>query len=270
MLSETKEVAPPIVIVPMLSETKESAPPNAVVVAAAPDQSMAVASVELKAARLRRAATALLFFSVLTSRPWPSVGWAGLLASVVILCASPNRLLCRSRVGRFFSALVILFAGIAVVNQVVAIHSGEPQRIATQVHGACLSMPRDTFEWGLKIQHEHPCLNKAVAIISRHVANDTAKLVTAATTSDAWSQQEACDKVSRLVKCMAKIMMLSSAIVHLLLLLSAMAVVKGVCCLRFTAYRCGLMPEWKKCGGCKCAAAKPAPAVTPAATMELA
>merc|ERR1711998_661814 len=166
-------------------ETKEPPPivPAEVVPVTVPTDAQ-TAEYELKATKLRRAATALLFMSVVCSRPWPSVGWAGLVSAVAILCASPNTILCRARVGRFFSAITMILAGVAFVTTVISIRSGAPQHMSDQVHNACNDMPADTFSWGQKIVNEHPCLHKAVAMISRHVSNDTAvALVTPATAS---------------------------------------------------------------------------------------
>jgi len=246
---------------------------------------------------LRRACTALLFFSVLCSRPWPSAGWLGMLASVSVLCAAPNSLLCRARVARFLAGLTVIFAGITLVHLIVAIHAGEPQQIGEEISAQCVGMPADTFEWARAIISKHECTRKGLTFLSRHMsisaepqedadgmallnATDPAPLrmalpnatdlSTIVSTELEWSQQEACVMISRIATCVIKMMMVGSALAHLFLFLSAAAVVKRACCLRLVAYQCGL-PKMNKCGARKCKyASKPADAATSLNNKELA
>lgn len=55
--------------------------------------------------------------------------------------------------------------------------------------------------------------------------------------------------VAHVATCAFKMMIVGSALAHLFLLLSAMAVVKHVCCLRCAAYKAGLL-KWNQCGAC--------------------
>merc|ERR1719164_40420 len=66
----------------------------------------------------------------------------------------------------------------------------------------------------------------------------------------AWSQPEACDKLAHVAARLSKMMMLGSALGHLLLLFSAVAVVKRACRLRCAAYRAGLLKWSCKWSGC--------------------
>lgn len=244
-----------------------------------------MAKYDAKATSLRRACTALLFFSVLCARPWPSAGWLGLVASASVLCAASNRLLCRARVTRFLSALVAIFAGITFVTLMLSAHADKPQRIGDAFAGHCASMPVDTFQWASRSEFAQ----KGLAFLSRRMpsismqrkdasvvaisnttdvvalSNTTSLASLVGTAAPSWSQPEACDLVSKVATCVAKMMMIGSALAHLFLFLSAAVVVKRACCLRCVAYKSGLL-KLNKCGACKCKyTSKPAAAIMPVA-----
>merc|ERR1719263_2292197 len=128
-----------------------------------------MAKYDARATSLRRAATALLFFSIVSSRPWPSAGWLGGVAAVSVLCASSQRILCRARVARFLSALVAIFACITLVHLGMSIRADKPLRIGQEVGSKCASMPADTFEWARDTISEHKCARKAIAFVTRHM-----------------------------------------------------------------------------------------------------
>jgi len=236
---------------------------------------------EMKATSLRRAAVALLFFSVLCSRPCPSsmFAWLGVIAAFSVLCASPDKLLCRARFARFMSAFVAFFAGYRLVVLVLSINAGKPLELSETVNRHCIDMPADTFQWGLQMLEKHKHVREGISFLSRHMPNDTALLASAAVYSNAsqpdvladaehenWLQATSCSKVAHFALCVAKMMMLGSALAHLLLLLSAAAVVKCACCLRCAAYKCGLLRCRWKCNKHACPSAL---VVTPA-SKELA
>jgi len=270
---------------PML-ETKEqeTAQPAEIVMPAEIVATDEVTSYETKATSLRRACTALLFFSVLCARPWPSITWLGVLAAVSVLCAAPHKLLCRTRFTRFLSAVVAVFAAYSFIR-LLAFKADTPQRAGEWTHDACVKMPGDTFSWGHAMLTEHKCTRKALAFFSRHMAdaptlasmdkeagaNASLATLTLGGKSNAslatlgpeeeWSQAEACDKAAHLVTRITKMMMVGWGLAHLLLFLSAVAVVKRACRLRCAAYKCGLL-KWNKCG-CACKNTAPT-AVVPA------
>lgn len=141
------------------------------------------------------------------------------------------------------------------------------QRIGDEISAQCTSMPEDTFEWASAIVYKHECAQKGLEFLSRHMssiavqhkdadvvlanATDLASLVgTAVKTTPSWSQPEACNMVAHVATCVAKMMMIGSALAHLFLFLSAAAVVKRACCLRCFAFKCGLL-RLSKCGACK-------------------
>lgn len=225
-----------------------------------------LAKYEARATSLRRAATALLFFSIVSSRPWPSAGWIGAVAAFVVLCASSQRLLCRARLARFLSALAIIFAGITLVHLATSIHANKAHRIGEEIGTRCASMPTETFEWVREtIISEHECARKAISFVSYHMtstdADKVSNKVTLSTVSNltdmatlvgtepSWSQPIACDMVAYVTTRAVKMMMVGSSLAHLFLLLSAMAVFKRACCLRCAAYKAGLL-KWNKCGAC--------------------
>lgn len=248
---------------------------DAVVVANLPNDK--TSAFEEKASALRRAATALLLFSVLCMRPCPlsSVfSWLGVIAAISVLCATPKKLLCRARVARFLAAIVAIFAVCQLVGVTSSITS-MPLRISETVDEQCVKAPAETFEWGQQMISERKHLRGAAAFLMRHLTNGTVPHATLASTTDAnatlvdieaWSQPEACHQIALLVKNLAKATLFGSALAHLLLLLSALAVVKRACRLRCAGYRLGLL-TWKRCG-CK-HTSKPA-LVEATATKELA
>merc|ERR1719502_2349384 len=85
-----------------------------------------IAKYDARATSLRRAATALLFFSIVSSRPWPSAGWLGVVAAVSVLCASSQRIACRARIARALSAFVAIFACITLWHLTTSIHADKP------------------------------------------------------------------------------------------------------------------------------------------------
>lgn len=235
-----------------------------------PTEEQHTALIDTKTTSLRRAATALLVLSMACARPWPSAGWLGLIASIAVLCASSNNILCRARVGRIFSAITAIVALISVVYLVASIHAGKPQRVGDEVMAKCADMPSDAFAWAKTIVAEHKCAQQGLAFLSRHTSKrDEAALSTNATdltnlTASAeheWSQPEACELASHVAARSVKMMMIGSALAHLLLFLSAVAVVNRACRLRCAAYKAGLL-KWKKCGACKRAPTQPAAEAT--------
>merc|ERR1712023_583683 len=124
-------------------ETKEqeTAQPAEIVMPAEIVATDEVTSYETKTTSLRRAATALLFFSVLCARPWPSAGWFGIVSSFAILCASPPKLLCRVRFGRFMSFLTIVTATITLVMIAKSLNNGMPHNVGDKIQAECLKMP---------------------------------------------------------------------------------------------------------------------------------
>jgi len=275
---------------PMLETKQQKEVPVAHIVVATDylttsDEKMA--TYEARATSLRRAATALLFFSIVSSRPWPSAGWLGAVAAFSVLCASSQRLLCRARLARLLSALVIFFAGITLVHLATSIHADKPHHIGDLIGSKCASMPADTFGWvrDTIISEHSECARKAVAFVSLHMASmdDDNKVAALSTVSNAtdlatlvgtvpsWSQHVACNMVAHVVMRAVKMMMIGSALAHLFLLLSAMAVVKRACCLRCAAYKAGLL-KWNKCGACTKyrTTFEPPAGATPTAAKELA
>merc|ERR1719164_252369 len=155
-------------------------------------------------------------------------------------------------------------------------------------------MPSQTFEWTKTMVVEHKPILKGLSFLSRHMPNETSQVISSpyvtgwsyggseytdpdvnatslpavkfgAVEPEKWSQSEACDKLSHFVACFAKMMTVGYAFAHLFLLLSAVAVVKRACRLRFAAYRAGLL-KWKCCkASSTCAAA--AKRVEPTAAM---
>jgi len=260
---------------PML-ETKEDveATLDAVVVASPAVTDAMKAKYEMKATALRQATTALLIFSIMCSWPWPSVGWIGFFPAVSVLCAASHQLLCRARCARFLSAILAILAGYKITTLAMSIHQGMAQQVAADVHQVCVTVPAETFKWGQQMVNEHHCARKAVSFLARHASTDTPAMLIASEAvaidlnathlvgTEQSSQAATCATVARVVKCAAKTMAIASVVAHLLLFLSAVAVVKRACCLRCMAYRCGLL-EWKGWRGCKCKNDKPM-AVTPA------
>jgi len=249
-------------------ETTIAVPTAEAVVVSSSSSDAMKAKYETKATALRRAATALLIFSIMCSRPWPSIGWLGSFAAIPVLCASSTKLLCRARCARFLSAILAILAGYKIMTVAMSIRTGMPQRVADEVHNVCVTMPAETFQWGQAMVNEHHCARKAVSFLAHHASTDTpAVLVTADTLAidsnathlvgtEQWSQAAACATAARIVKFSAKMMAIGSVVAHLLLFLAAIAVVKRACCLRCMAYRCGLL-DWKGCRGCKCKNDKP-------------
>lgn len=217
---------------------------------------------EAKAFSLRRACVFLLFFSVACARPWPSVGWLGMLASLAVFGAFDGKasLLCRTRLARFLAFVVAVVAGYSVVSLAMWIHAGKPQAIAETVHETCLSMPVDTFAWGYQTVSSHKCMSKGLAFFSRHMPKDAPNMTSivpvtsnnsasfvVAQDKEAWSQPAVCNQVSHIVARFGKMAMIASAVAHLLLFFSALCVVKRASLVRCAAYRAGLL-TWK----CKC------------------
>jgi len=241
---------------------------------------------EVKTTLLRRAATALFFFGMICARPCPSSwgAWAGIIAAVLILCSSSNKILCRARVARLLSVLAAVFAAHTAVSLVISFHAGMPVQIADKVHGQCMDVPADTFAWAQHKLVEHDRFHKGVSFLSRHMPNATAMPallasemnashpapLVGATEPEKWSQPEACTMVAHVVTCVAKMMMVGSTLAHLLLFLAAAAVVKRACCLRCAAYRAGLL-TWKCGGACEanCERANQPAAVAAPVTKEM-
>merc|ERR550514_468364 len=220
---------------------------------------------------------ALLFFSALCARPWPSITWLGVLAAFSVLCAAPHKLLCRTRFTRFLSAVVAIFATNSIIR-LVAFKADTPLRAGEWTRDACVKMPTDTFEYGHTILAEHECTRKALAFLSRHMtdtptlalmekAGTNTSLATLGGNSNAslatlrpeheWSQAEACGMAAHLVTRVTTMMMIGSGLLHLLLFVSAVAVVKRACRLRFAAHKCGLL-KWNKCAfACKSTTSPP-------------
>jgi len=270
---------------PMLATETDPVVPATVVLetkVAAPDV------LEAKATSLRRAATALLVFSMLCARPCPSSwgAWLGIAAAIAVLCStSRTKLLCRSRFARFLSFLAAIFAFYQFVTLAISFHGGLPLQIANKVHGECLEVPGETFTWMKHKLAEHKHVHKGLSFLSRHMPNATTSptfhfsaenashhpfvLVGAAAAEpwsqlETWSQPQACNKLAHLATCVASMMIVGSAVAHLFLFLAAVAVVKRACGLRCAAYRAGLL-TWKCGGRCKstCMRAEPPALVTP-------
>lgn len=216
-------------------------------------------TLDAKATSLRRAATALLLFSIICARPCPSSwgAWLGMIAAISVLCASGKKLLCRSRSARFLSFFVAIFAGYTVVSLIISYRAGMPKQMSEKfVLESCMEMPADTFVWARSKLVEHHGFRKGLSFLSCHMDEDIAVLVSNASShlvgaTDPATQPEACDKLAHTATCFAKMTMIASALAHLALVFAAVAVVKRACCLRFAAYRAGLL-TWKCCKG-KCA-----------------
>jgi len=281
MLSKQDAVPPPVAPVPTAEAT---------LITSAHD------ALEAKATSLRRAATALLFFGMICARPCPSAwgAWLAIMSGIAVLCSSGPKLLCRTRFSRFLAVFTAIFAGITLVSLIQSYRAGMPLQIAAKFHQQCDSMPKTTFEWTKSMVVEHKPILKGLSFLSRHMPNETSQLISSpyvtgwsyggseytdldvnATSLPAvkigsvepekWSQSEACDKLSHFVACFAKMMTVGYAFAHLFLLLSAVAVVKRACRLRYAAYRAGLL-KWKCCKSA-CKRAEPVQAiVTPAPT----
>merc|ERR1719440_383817 len=245
---------------PML--TKEADSPPIVPTAEATLISPAAVNeaIEPKATSLRRAATALFFFGVICARPCPCSwgAWLAIAAAFSVLCASRKTLLCRARVARALSFFAAIFAIYIAVKNTTSFRAGTPLQMSVKVHEQCTDMPPETFKYVV----EHKAVREGLSFLSRHMAHDsistagthfehsenTTKLVSAG--EPEWTQPEACDPVARFVARATKFVIVGSALAHLFLFLSAVAVIKRACCLRFAAYRAGLLKS--KCGaGCK-------------------
>jgi len=247
---------------------------------------------EPKATSLRRAATALFFFGMLCARPCPSSwgAWLAMFGSVAVLCASQKTILCRSRFARALSFFAAIFAAYSFVTFFLSIREVKPQQIADKFQAGCMDLPEETFAY---VQHkvvEHKFLEKGLSFYyARHMSQDETTsapppalhigsaenassmphptmLVGAVEPKEPkdWTQPVACDTVAHFVQRAAQMMMIGSTLAHLLLFLSAVAVVKRACRLRCAAYRAGLL-EWK-CGArckAKCQRAEPAPTDEP-------
>merc|ERR1719198_2251988 len=172
------------------------------------------------------------------------------MGAVAVLCSSRSKLIkCGSRFARFVSVFAAIFAGITLVSLVVSFRAGMPQHVAAKVGSQCVEMPAETFAWAHHVVDEHQMMNASAVSVD----------------FETWSQPETCDKVARVVACAAKMIIVGSALAHLCLLLSAVAVVKRACRLRCAAFRAGLL-KWKCCkASSTCAAA--AKRVEPTAAM---
>lgn len=242
---------------------------------------------EVKATSLRRAATALLFFGMMCARPCPSSwgAWLAIVGACAVLCSSGPKLLCRSRVARFTAFFTAIFAAITIFSLVQSFRAGMPLHVSATVHEHCDHMPKETFVWAKAMLVEHPKLSRGLSFLSRHMPmNDTTTptlhllspetnaslpaVLVGSVAPEQWSQPEACDKISHIVLCFAKMYMIGNLLAHLLLLLAAASVVKRVCRLRCAAFRAGLL-QWKCCKA-RCKRAEPsvvqAVTTTPAPT----
>jgi len=93
---------------------------------------------------LRRAATVLLIFSILSFNIF---GWLGFFAACTIHCSSANSLsrrTCRVKVASSFAAGFAIIGFAACVACVIA---GVPQHFSHEMQRECYSMPQDTFAW---------------------------------------------------------------------------------------------------------------------------
>jgi len=242
-------------------------------------------ALEVNSTSLRRAATALFFFGMLCARPCPSSwgAWLAMIGAGVVLCSSQSKILCRARCARFLSIFAAIFAGHKVVSLVLSFRAGMPLQISDTVHTECVGMPAATFAY---VQHklvDHMSLNHGLAFLLRRMdmAEDTtstpallvtpqmnasslAPVLVGSVDPGAWTQPEACNKLSHMVTCFVKMLMIGSTLAHLLLLLSAVVVVKRVCRLRCAAYRAGVL-KWQCGAGCKskCPSAAPVDVVAP-------
>jgi len=255
MLSTQDAVPPPIAPVPTAEAT---------LITSAHD------ALEAKATSLRRAATALLFFGMICARPCPSAwgAWLAIMSGIAVLCSSGPKLLCRTRFSRFLAVFTAIFAGITLVSLIQSYRAGVPLQIAAKFHEQCDHMPSQTFEWTKTMVVEHKPILKGLSFISSPYVTgwsyggseytdpdvNTTSLPAVkfgAVEPEKWSQSEVCYKLSHFVACFAKMMTVGYAFAHLFLLLSAVAVVKRACRLRFAAYRAGLL-KWKCCkSACK-------------------
>jgi len=240
-----------------------------------------MAQFEMHATSLRRSCTALFFFSLMCSGPWPNAAWLGVVAAVAVLCAAPSKLLWRARVARFLSAIVAIFAAIALVTLLMAIRNDAPERISNKVHAKCVSMPPETYDWVRQQFNEHTCPRARAGLhfLSRHTSSAMehkavggdekgAMLVGNSTVLVAheWSQEQACDVAAFMSKHVAKMMMIGMAFAHVFLFVSAFFVFKRACRLRCAAYRCGLL----RCSAYKCGLMRNPQAVVQPAAKELA
>lgn len=256
---------------PMLATDVESVPTAQLVVQSTvvtTDDKMA--QFEDRCTSLRRACTALFFFSLMCSGPWPNAAWLGMIASIAVLCSSSSKLLWRARVARFLSAIVAVFAAIALVTLVVSIKHDVPEHISSKVHTQCVSMPAETFHWGREKLNEHKCARAGLQFLSHHVVGDEKHQAMVANSTalvvHEWSQEQACDVVAFMTKHSVKMMMIGAAFAHFFLFLSAFFVFKRACRLRCAAYKCGLL----RCSAYKCGLKCNPQAVVPPAAKELA
>merc|ERR1719399_2720346 len=212
---------------------------------------------------------------MLCARPCPSSwgAWLAVMAAIAVLCSSGERLLCRSRFARFLSFFAALFSVFTFVSLIVSFRAGMPMQVSAKVHGLCVDAPAETFTWAQRIVDTHTGLQKGLTFVSRHMPDEPATPTFVNTFVDAaemnashpamlvdstekWPQAETCNKIAHVVVCFAKMIMIGSALAHLALFLSALAVVKRVCCLRFAAHRAGLL-KWRKCDD-RCKRTEPA------------
>jgi len=239
--------------------------PVAAVVVDAP-KAVTTEFLDAEAASLRRAATALLVFSMMCSMPWPSIGWLGVFSAFAVLCATPHKLLYRARVARFLAVIVAVTAAVTVVRTAMKLHDGTmPQALSEKFGTECRAVPTETFQWGqhivatqvaAKASHckgmafmtRHLLINNGTSIDDASNASHPAHWPNPALAIERWTQAETCDKAAYIVKRASKAFLVGYTIAHLLLLLSALGVVKGACRLRCAAYRVGLLQcQLKKC-----------------------
>jgi len=99
-----------------------------------------------KQSSLRRAATALLIFSMIGIHHMS--GLLGLFAACTVLCSSTTMLgrrTCRVKAAALFAAG---FAFVTFSVAMACVIAGAPHHISRAIEKECQSMPADTFEWG--------------------------------------------------------------------------------------------------------------------------
>lgn len=101
---------------------------------------------DLQLSSLRRAATALLIFSILSLRDVS--GWLGLFAACTTLCSTASALSRRTCRVKMASSFAAGFAIVGFAACIACVIAGAPQHLSREMQKECYSMPQDTFAWG--------------------------------------------------------------------------------------------------------------------------
>lgn len=99
---------------------------------------------DAEATSLRRAATALLIFSIFSMKHLQ--GWLGLIAAISVLCASTGSI--RTRRTKICSGFAAGLAIVTFVACIAAVVAGLPQALSREIRSECVKVPAETFEWG--------------------------------------------------------------------------------------------------------------------------